>query len=154
MNLGFKYALVACPDQFFTFQFRVYVPTGDSDQGLGTRHASFEPALLLFQRLSDRLFLHAELRDWIPIRGTDFAGNILRYGLGLSYNAIETDSMRIAPVGEVVGWTLLDGTETDAIRPKTRPRCRTTPPARRSSTASSGSGSDSATIATRGAAAA
>ncbi len=118
MNVGFKYALVASPDRFYTFQMRVYVPTGDSDQGLGTRHASFEPGLLVFQRLSDRLFLHAEVRDWIPIRGTDHAGNILRYGLGLSYNAFQTDSMRIAPVGEVVGWTLLDGRETDALSPE------------------------------------
>src|SRR5436309_3126018 len=51
MNAGFKVAMIACEDTVFTFQFRTYIPTGDSDRGLGTDHVSLEPGLLLRQRL-------------------------------------------------------------------------------------------------------
>lgn len=111
MDIGFKAALVACPDRFVTFQLRTYIPTGDADRGLGTDHVSLEPALLLYQRLSDRLALEAELRDWIPIGGTDFAGNVIRYGVGASYDVYRSCHLRVAPVVEFVGWTVLDGKE-------------------------------------------
>src|SRR5262249_18701989 len=109
VNLGFKYALVAEPDRFYTFQTRLYTPTGARDRGLGTGPGSVEPAFLLFQRLSDRLYLSGEFRDWIPVGGSNFSGNVLRYGLGLTYNIVLTDHFRIAPVNEVVGWTVLNG---------------------------------------------
>lgn len=111
MNAGFKYAFVADPDRFLTFQFRTYIPSGDADRGLGNDHVSLEPSLLLYQRLGERLHMEAELRDWIPIGGSDFAGNILRYGVGLSYDAIDTGRLRVSPVVELIGWTVLDGRE-------------------------------------------
>lgn len=109
MNVGFKYAFVACPDRYYTFQFRTYIPTGDADRGLGTDHVSLEPAFLVHQQLSERIALDAELRDWIPVGGTDFAGNVLRYGVGLSYLALENCNYRVIPVAELVGWTVLSG---------------------------------------------
>ena len=111
LNLGFKYAFVADPNEYYTFQFRTYVPTGASNLGLGTGHVSLEPALLVFQRLTDRLYFSGEFRDWIPVGGSNFAGNVLRYGVGLTYNIVLTDHFRIAPVNEVVGWTILNGKE-------------------------------------------
>jgi hypothetical protein len=111
MNAGFKYAIEACPDRFITFQFRAYFPTGDAGQGLGNDHVTLEPGLLLYQRLSDRLSLEAELKDWIPVDGTDFAGNILRYGVGLDYDAYQTHKLRLTPVLEFVGWTVLGAKE-------------------------------------------
>jgi len=111
LNLGFKYAFVAEPDRFYTFQLRTYLPTGSGERGLGTNHASIEPGVLVFQRLSERLYFSGELRDWIPVHATDFAGNVLRYGAGLAYNIILTDSVRVAPVSEFVGWSVLSGKE-------------------------------------------
>lgn len=113
LNLGFKHAFIANPNQFYTFQFRVYTPTGSGERGLGTNHASLEPGFLVFQRLAERLYLNGEVRDWIPVHATDFAGNVLRYGLGLTYNAIITDHYRIAPVSEFVGWSVLSGKKED-----------------------------------------
>ncbi len=113
MNLGFKYAFIANPDQFYTFQFRTYVPTGDADRGLGTGHPSVEPGLLVFQRLTDRLYFSGEFLDWIPIRGSNYAGNILTYGMGLTYNIVLTDTFRVAPVNEFVGWTILSGKKSN-----------------------------------------
>jgi len=111
INAGFKAALIADPCSYLTFQFRVFTPTGDADRGLGTDHVSLEPALLAYQKLTDRLRVEAELRDWIPIGGSDFAGNVLRYGIGASYDVYRTQCVRIAPVVELVGWTVLGGKE-------------------------------------------
>jgi hypothetical protein len=111
MNAGFKYALLLTSGQVGTFQLRTYIPTGASTHGLGTDHVSLEPAFLYLNRLSDRLTLEAELRDWIPIGGSDFAGNVTRYGVGLSYAIYQTHDSWIAPVGELVGWTVLNGKE-------------------------------------------
>ena len=41
--------------------------------------------------------------------GTDLAGNIIRYGVGLHCNALSTCCWQLSPVAEVVGWTVLDG---------------------------------------------
>lgn len=128
IEAGFKYAAIANPCSYLTFQFKVYAPSGDADRGLGTGHASLEPGILYFRRLSERLTLEAELRDWIPISdsidtetGQDFAGNVLRWGAGLGYDLYHCDdgccSQRLTLVGEVVGWSVLDGLVTDLSQP-------------------------------------
>jgi len=109
MDVGLKAAFIDDEDLVATFQFRTYVPTGDVDRGLGNDHVTLEPALLLYKPLSERVGLEAELRDWIPIGGTNFAGNIIRYGAGLHYDWLCSPSWQLVPVAEVVGWTILDG---------------------------------------------
>jgi hypothetical protein len=116
VNAGFKYAFLFSEDLVTTFQFRTYAPSGDPHRGLGTGHVSLEPALLVYQRLDDRLALEGELRDWIPVGGTDFAGNIVRYGVGIHYDLFRTHDMLFTPVAEVVGWTVLDG-KTNIVPP-------------------------------------
>jgi hypothetical protein len=111
MNVGVKYAILSNPGQVGTFQLRAYLPTGASTHGLGTDHVSLEPAFLFYQRLGDRLTLETELKDWIAVGGSDFAGNVLRYGICLSYAIYKDHDFWIAPVAEVVGWTVLDGKE-------------------------------------------
>lgn len=110
---GFKYAAVACPDRYLTFQLRTYVPSGDSERGLGTNHVSLEPGILYQQRLGDQLTLMAEFKDWIAVDGSDYAGNILRYGIGLGYDLARTGSRQITPMIELVGWTVLSGKYSD-----------------------------------------
>ncbi|MBW3599952.1 MAG: hypothetical protein KY475_22105 [Planctomycetes bacterium] len=113
LNLGAKWAFVQTDWAALTFQFRTYVPTGDADRGLGTDHVSLEPGLLGFCRITDRLIVEGELRDWIPVGGTDgFAGNVLRYGIGTSYLAHEESALSIRPVVEFVGWSVLDGAKS------------------------------------------
>jgi hypothetical protein len=111
MNAGFKWAVVGCAERYLTFQLRTYIPTGDAFRGLGTRHVSLEPALLAYQRWGERLSAFGELRDWIPINGTDFAGNVLRYGVGLGYDVYRCQNLCVTPVAEFVGWTVLGGKE-------------------------------------------
>lgn len=112
LDAGFKFAFIQSEDRVATFQFRTYAPTGDSRRGLGTNHVSLEPAFLFYDRLTDRFGLESELRLWAPIGGTDFAGEIVRYGIGLHYDLFKTSRCTFTPVAEFVGWTLLDGKET------------------------------------------
>jgi len=41
-----------------------------------------------------------------------FAGNVLFYGVGPSYQLYRGEHVRVAPVVELVGWTVLGGFET------------------------------------------
>jgi len=112
---GFKDAILAEDDRYFTFQLTTFAPSGDGNLGLGTNHPSIEPALLFNQRLSDRLVLEGEFRDWIPLGGSNFAGNVLRYGLGIGYQTHPCPNVRVTPVVEFVGWTVLSGKESAGI---------------------------------------
>jgi hypothetical protein len=114
LTTGFKWALFYGDSSIWTFQLKTYVPTGNPRLGLGTDHVSLEPGLLMFQQLSEQLHLEGEVRYWIPLGGTDFAGDVIRYGLGISYRARPPDAIWLAPVAEFVGWTVLDGKETVA----------------------------------------
>jgi len=108
---GFKYAVIADPCQYLTAQVLVATPTGDTFRGLGNGLTSIEPGVLYYRQLSDRLGLSAEVRDWIPLAGSDFAGNVLRTGLGLGYTAINNCNFRVTPIAEAVGWYVLSGQE-------------------------------------------
>ncbi len=112
MSAGFKYAFLYQENQVATFQLRTYIPTGDSTIWLGNNHVSLEPGLLYFWGLTDRLSLEAEVKVWVPIGGTNFAGNIVNYGLGLSYRLLDSSKFWMSPVVELVGWTVLDGKES------------------------------------------
>lgn len=116
MNAGFKYAFLYEVDYVGTFQFRVYAPSGDASRGLGNHHVSLEPAFLLYTRFMERLAGEAELRAWIPVGGTDFAGDIVRYGVGVHYEVCKVCDIHLAPVVEFVGWTVLDG-KTSFVAP-------------------------------------
>ncbi|MFO0869648.1 MAG: transporter [Pirellulales bacterium] len=110
MNFGIKYGLHQNACTATTLQFRVYVPTADADRGLGTNHVSLEPALLHYSRLTSRLACFAELRDWIAVDGSPtFFGNVLRYGLGASWQVNDDDCHPLSAVAEFVGWTVLEG---------------------------------------------
>lgn len=113
LNAGFKHALIYKEDLVTSFQFRVYAPTGDADRGIGNGHASLEPAILIYKPLGNGWVAEAEVRDWIPVGGESFAGNIIRYGTGLHYDRICCRSWQLVPVAELVGWTALDGRVTN-----------------------------------------
>jgi hypothetical protein len=116
-DAGFKYVLLWCDDLMVTSQLRVYAPTGDADRGLGNNHVSLEPALLLYRPLTECLRLEGELRYWAPIGGTDFAGDILRYGAGISYVRPSECFWQPVPVVEFVGWSVLSGKTSVADGP-------------------------------------
>ena len=109
MNTGFKWAFWHTNDTVATFQLRTYIPTGDADRGLGNNHATIEPGLLFYKQLTPKSALEGEFRYWIPIEDSGFAGNIFRYGIGFHHDIYRSDRLRITPVVEFVGWTVLNG---------------------------------------------
>jgi hypothetical protein len=111
IEAGFKVALLYTPDTVLSFQLKAYCPTGDAAEGLGTNHFSLEPALLLYRQLTNKLLFEGQVQDWVPIGGTDFQGNVLNYGVALSYKLFENDDLRVIPVVELMGWTVLSGQE-------------------------------------------
>jgi hypothetical protein len=113
VQYGIKAALLADPDQYLTFQFRTYIPTGEASKGLGTGHVSVEPSLLYYKRLTDRVTTQEQFTVWAPVEGGAASGPILMYGAGVSYDVYKNCSLRIAPVAEVVGWTVLYGFESE-----------------------------------------
>lgn len=115
MQAGFKTAIFRDCDQLLTFRLNNYIPTADAaEDWVGTGHYSIEPGFLYQATLKDGWTLQAELRDWISINGAesaagDYAGNVLRYGVGLAFDWIKGCNHRVTPVVEMVGWSVLEG---------------------------------------------
>lgn len=112
LQFGGKYALLYDPNRVLSVQLQVIVPTGDTRLGLGSGSTWIEPGLLYQEQLSCRWQVFGQLKDQIPLtRVSDFAGNVLTYGVGTSYRVAEGSWGYVAPVAEVVGWTVLSGRE-------------------------------------------
>jgi hypothetical protein len=124
LRAGVKLALSARSDQVLTAQVKTFLPTGDALKGLGTDHASVEPAILYYQQLSDVVVLESQAGAWLPLGGSDpvpitatgkFAGNVFFYGIGPSFEVYRGRSVRFAPVVELVGWRVLSGMQTPPL---------------------------------------
>jgi hypothetical protein len=121
LQFGLKYALIANPYRYDTLQMRIYTPTGDASRGLGTHHFTIEPAYLAYRQITDRLRFNGEFRVWVPLSDSqavlngetkNFAGTVLRYGGGLTYDLTQSCDCcdrRLSAVGEIVGWSVLSG---------------------------------------------
>jgi hypothetical protein len=110
VDIGFKWAFYSCPGLTTTLQVRGTIPT-HSGPGLGSSHYSVEPGLLVNFRPADFLGIEGEMRYWVPIGGTDFAGDMVRYGLGLTIGQRSYQDFWFTPVIETIGWTILSGKE-------------------------------------------
>ena len=134
---GFKFALVASPQRYVTFEVQTFFPSGNASKGLGTNHYSVQPSVLYYQKLTDRLTLESEIGELHPIGGTPgFAGDILDYGVGPSYTLFRTKRLEFTPLVEFIGWHIFSGMVTDAPRPRPGPppplnlsACNEQPPA-------------------------
>jgi hypothetical protein len=118
VRAGVKVAVLASPNRYLTAQFKTYTHSGDASKGLGTHHWSIEPAVLYFQKLSDRATVEGQLGFWHPTGGSagfptagpdKFSGNVFFYGVGPSYEVHRGDQVRFAPVLELVGWHISSG---------------------------------------------
>ena len=128
VRFGFKGAAVARENLFLTGQFRTYAPSGNAREGLGTNHWSIEPGLLYYQSFSSKgIALAGQFEFWHPINGSagsptssssqHFAGNVVTYGFGGSYEVIDKPRFRAIPVVELVGWRVLSGFQTTSNGP-------------------------------------
>lgn len=112
-NAGFKFALIQNPDALVTLQLRALFPSGSGHKGLGNRHVSLDAGALALYRVGQYMTWEGELRDIAPLNGTPgFAGNVVRYGTGVSYTLFEPTLVNVQSVAEIVGWTLTGGDVT------------------------------------------
>jgi hypothetical protein len=123
IRAGAKLAFVDTSTTIASAKVQFYFPSGSASKGLGTDHASVEPALLLWNELSRKVNLESQLGVWLPIGGSapvpttaegHFAGNVFYYGIGPSFTLYESGSTRFGPVVELVGWHVMDGNKTPA----------------------------------------
>jgi hypothetical protein len=121
IRAGIKLGMVQTDDSVVTVQVQAFLPTGDPANALGTDHATLEQALLVYQQASDRIALEAQFGAWLPLSGSkalpttgerDFSGRILYYGIGPSFEVYSGDRVQFAPVVELVGWHVLNGSIT------------------------------------------
>jgi hypothetical protein len=120
IRAGAKFAVSTNERHTFTLQLKAFLPTGDANEGLGTDHLSLEPAALYFHQFN-RGQLEAEAGIWLPYGGAsaagvagadpddDYAGKVFFWGVGPSFNVVNTDRLRVAPVVELIGWHVLGG---------------------------------------------
>ena len=116
IQAGVKVAALAGEKQYLTLQIVGTFPSGDSAKGLGNHHYSIAPSLLYYRKLSSRFSVEGELGDWHPMN-TDtpgFAGEVMNYGIGPSYELYHAKSIQIASVVELVGWRIFGGEWTNA----------------------------------------
>ena len=122
LRLGTKIGLHDSTTAGVTAKVEVFIPTGDPEKGLGTNHASVDPAVLYRQDLSSVIAIESQFGVWLPIGGSapaptsgdgHFAGPVLYYGIGPSFTVYQSDTVRLAPVVELVGWHVQSGNQTD-----------------------------------------
>ena len=120
IRAGAKASIFSNENSLLSAQVQFFFPSGDARKGLGTDHTSLETALLFHQRVSDRLTIESQFGDWHPIGGstlpdgTDYAGDVLFYGVGPSFELVNNGRLRFAPVIELVGWHVLGGQQQSA----------------------------------------
>lgn len=122
ITVGLKYAMLVTEHSYLTAQLTTYFPSGNALHGLGTNHYSLEPAILYHGTVTDRFSVEGEIGGWLPTGGSagnpttgsqGFAGNIFFYGIGPSYKLIDSNKFRLAPVVELVGWSVTGGQQTE-----------------------------------------
>lgn len=90
--------------------FSTFLKTGSPARGWAVDQISLEPGLLVRYEWTKRTFLHSQVLFRFPVGGDpDFAGQVLKYGFGVSTILYETDTFAALPVVEFVGWSVLDG---------------------------------------------
>ena len=130
--VGFKLGLINQECRQLTAQVKGHIPLGDPQRCLGTGHAALEAGLLYQTVVAQRWQLFGEVQDWIAFdasrapaaltaagqfAGELLGGNVLRYGLGTSYDVIQRCDCgvpkRLSAVTEFVGWSVLEGAKFD-----------------------------------------
>jgi hypothetical protein len=115
MRYGLKLCTWSSDSIVATVLLRIYQPTA-SHETLGTGHWSLEPGLLAAYRVNPNILIEGEIRYWTALGGSDFAGDLVRYGVGVSYGQ-RTAGVWYMPVLEGVGWTVLSGKTMIASSP-------------------------------------
>lgn len=108
LDFGFKFAFFDSEGFVAAAQLRATAPLA-AKTTLDSRHWALEPGLLVNLSLGEWFTLEGDARYWIPLTDDRYAGDVVRYGLGLSLGKRNAHQIVITPVVEAVGWTALGG---------------------------------------------
>jgi len=119
MQVGTKSLLLDCELIQFTFQFQVFIPTGNFTKGLGTGHTAFEPSLITAIKMSPTTYLQAQTAYWWPVGGTQsFQGPVFNWQLALNqllwHCGCEKD-INLIGTAELGGYEITGGAYTAPI---------------------------------------
>ena len=98
-------------------------PSGDPLKGLGSDHWSIEPALLYHER-AGIVSIESQIGEVFPTDGSaglptssseKFAGKVVYWGVGPSFEIVRQSDFAFAPVVELVGWHFVDGFQTGGL---------------------------------------
>ncbi len=121
IRAGLKLGMASDASSQITLQVMAFMPTGDSEKGLGTNHWSIDPSVLYNTELGDHVSIEAEFGSVLPTDGSagvptsspdKFAGKVIHYGVGPSVDVYGNGNARVAAVVELVGWHVIDGFST------------------------------------------
>jgi hypothetical protein len=121
IRAGLKLGMATDASSQITLQVMAFMPTGESEKGLGTNHWSIDPAVLYNTDLGEHASLEAEFGTVLPTDGSagvptsspdNFSGKVIHYGVGPSVDVYNTGDARLAAVVELFGWHIVDGFST------------------------------------------
>jgi hypothetical protein len=92
-------------------QFTLTIPTGRSPLGLGPGHPSLQADILTNWRPYDQFIVEGTFGLWVPINDSIYGGEMLLYGISLSYGEHPPDKFWWAPVLEFDATTSIRGQE-------------------------------------------
>lgn len=131
LTVGLKAVILEDGVQWATFQLKAFLPTGNPLKGRSTDNTSWEPGLLYLREIDERTTVAGEFRVRFPVGGSSdagvpelsggelagggFASTVVRYGVGVSYEVNQGAPVVVAPVIELVGWSVLDGYATTTV---------------------------------------
>jgi hypothetical protein len=107
LSFGGKLAIFDTKTFLLSAQLRASAPMHTSPI-LGNTWA-IEPALLANWQIIEAVTLEGEVRYWTAFNDHAYRGDVLRYGLGLTYGHRVSNMVTLMPVLEVIGWTTLGG---------------------------------------------
>jgi len=85
IKVGTKSVVFDCELMQVAIQFKTYIPSGVSFQGLGTGHTTLEPSVLVGLKLHPDVYFQGQMAEWIPFSAdATQAGAILRVNASLN----------------------------------------------------------------------
>jgi hypothetical protein len=119
MQVGTKSLLLDCELIQFTYQFQVFIPTGNFTKGLGTSHVAFQPQLITAIKMAPTTYLQAQVFYWWPVGGDqNFQGPVWNWQLSLNqllYHCGCEKSVDVIGTAELGGYDILGGAYTAPI---------------------------------------
>jgi hypothetical protein len=128
LTINTKTLLLDCELLQVAFGFKVYTPTGNVTNGLGTGHVSLEPGLYTAVKLTENTYFQGSMHFWIPVGGdADFEGDVFHYHLALNHllwhcghgndqwHCGHASDIKVVGTAELNGYCFLDGDTTDGF---------------------------------------